>query len=161
MYSHAGTAPVPRKLAHWHNWHLNGNFVPSSIMSNTILVLSARDVEMVSASFSPQDVQSVMAHVFYTLSHVTDPLTGVAAPHRTAVDMLSHRALFMPARIAGIGTAIKVVSVPSVPGDTRGPEVPPSSTWLFSYLRRFLIQHVGQSRKRRSHRGSSSCCLLC
>ncbi len=89
-------------------------------MSNTILVLSARDVEMVSASFSPQDVQSIMAHVFYTLSHVTDPLTGVAAPHRTPVDMLSHRALFMPARIADIGTAIKVVSVPSVPGDTRG-----------------------------------------
>lgn len=120
MYSHAGTAPVPRKLAHWHNWHLNGNFVPSSIMSNTILVLSARDVEMVSASFSPQDVQSIMAHVFYTHLHVADALTGVAAPHRTAVDMLSHRALFMPARIAGIGTAIKVVSVPSVPGDTRG-----------------------------------------
>jgi ornithine cyclodeaminase/alanine dehydrogenase-like protein (mu-crystallin family) len=120
MYSHAGTAPVPRKLAHWHNWHLNGNFVPPSIMSNTILVLSARDVEMVSASFSPQDVQSIMAHVFYTLSHVTDPLTGVAAPHRTVVDMLSHRALFMPARITGIGTAIKVVSVPSVVGDTRG-----------------------------------------
>ena len=88
--------------------------------SNTILVLSARDVEVVSASFSPQDVQSIMAHVFYTLSHVTDPLTGVAAPHRTAVDMLSHRALFMPARIADIGTAVKVVSVPSVPGDTRG-----------------------------------------
>ena len=83
-----------------------------------------------------------MAHVFYTLSHVADPLTGVAAPHRTAVDLLSHRALFMPARITDIGTAIKVVSVPSVLGDTRGPEVPPSSTWLFSYLRRFLIQHV-------------------
>jgi ornithine cyclodeaminase/alanine dehydrogenase-like protein (mu-crystallin family) len=122
MYSHAGTAPVKRKLAQQLAPEIKGNFVPSSIMSksNTILVLSARDVEVVSASFSPQDVQSIMAHVFYTLSHVTDPLTGVAAPHRTAVDMLSHRALFMPARIADIGTAIKVVSVPSVPGDTRG-----------------------------------------
>ena len=89
-------------------------------MSNSILILSATDVDILSASFSPQDLQSVMAHVFYTLSHVTDTKTGVVAPHRTALDMLSHRALFMPARIADIGTTIKVVSVPSVPGDTRG-----------------------------------------
>jgi len=89
-------------------------------MSNSILILSSADVDTVSASFSPQDLQSIMAHVFYTISHVTDPKTGIAAPHRTALDMLSHRALFMPARITDIGTAIKVVSVPSVPGDTRG-----------------------------------------
>ena len=89
-------------------------------MSNSILILSAADVDIVSTSFSPQDVQSIMAHVFYTLSHVTDSKTGIAAPHRTGLDMLSHRALFMPARIADIGTTIKVASVPSVSGDTRG-----------------------------------------
>ena len=85
-----------------------------------ILVLSARDVDIVSASFSPQDLQSIMAHVFYAISHVTDPTTAVATPNRSAVDMLAHRALFMPARIANVGTAIKIVSVPSVEGDTRG-----------------------------------------
>lgn len=89
-------------------------------MSNSILILSAADVDIVSTSFSPQDVQSIMAHVFYTLSHVTDSKTGIAAPHRTGLDMLSHRALFMPARIADIGTTIKVAAVPSVSGDTRG-----------------------------------------
>lgn len=89
-------------------------------MSNSILILSSTDVDTISASFSPQDLQSIMAHVFYTISRITDPKTGVAAPHRTALDMLSHRAPFMPARIADIGTSIKVVSVPSVPGDTRG-----------------------------------------
>jgi ornithine cyclodeaminase/alanine dehydrogenase-like protein (mu-crystallin family) len=88
--------------------------------TDTVLVLSGRDVDIVSASFTPQDLQSTMAHVFYTLSNVTDPMTSITAPHRTAVDMRSHRALFMPARIADIGTTIKIVSVPSVPGDTRG-----------------------------------------
>jgi ornithine cyclodeaminase/alanine dehydrogenase-like protein (mu-crystallin family) len=88
--------------------------------THTVRVLSGRDVDVVSASFTPQDLQSTMAHVFYTLSNVTDPMTGVTAPHRTALDMRSHRALFMPARIADIGTTIKIVSVPSVPGDTRG-----------------------------------------
>jgi ornithine cyclodeaminase/alanine dehydrogenase-like protein (mu-crystallin family) len=92
--------------------------------SNTILVLTARDVATVSASFSPQGLQATMAHVFFALSRADDPQTAtgaaVAMPHRTGVDMRSHRAFFMPARIAGVGTAIKVVSVPSVPGDTRG-----------------------------------------
>jgi ornithine cyclodeaminase/alanine dehydrogenase-like protein (mu-crystallin family) len=88
--------------------------------TDTILVLNARDVDVLSTSFSAQDLQSIMAHAFYALSHVTDPKTSVAAPHRSAVDMRSHRALFMPARIADVGTAIKIVSVPSVPGDTRG-----------------------------------------
>ena len=86
----------------------------------TLLVLSANDVHILSASFLPHHLQSLMAHVFFALSHNDDPHTDVAAPHRMAVDMRCHRALFMPARIANIGTAIKVVSVPSAPGDTRG-----------------------------------------
>ena len=85
--------------------------------TDPVLVLSGSHVDIVSASFTPQDLQSIMAHVFYTLSNVT---TGVMTPHRTAVDMRSHRTLFMPARIGDIGTAIKIVSVPTVPGDTRG-----------------------------------------
>lgn len=62
-----------------------------------------------------------MAHVFYAISHGHDDHhVCVTTPHRTAIDMVSHRALFMPARIANMGTAIKVVSVPSVSGDNRG-----------------------------------------
>ena len=61
-----------------------------------------------------------MAHVFYALSHDQDHHVRATAPHRTAIDMASHRALFMPARIANMGTAIKVVSVPLVSGDSRG-----------------------------------------
>ena len=61
-----------------------------------------------------------MAHVFYALSHDHDHHVCVTTPHRTAIDMASHRALFMPSRIANMGTAIKVVSVPSVSGDNRG-----------------------------------------
>jgi ornithine cyclodeaminase/alanine dehydrogenase-like protein (mu-crystallin family) len=61
-----------------------------------------------------------MAHVFYAFSHGHDRHVRVSTPHRTAIDMACHRALFMPARIADMGTAIKVVSVPSVSGDDRG-----------------------------------------
>ncbi|KAI0300640.1 hypothetical protein B0F90DRAFT_1810301 [Multifurca ochricompacta] len=43
-----------------------------------------------------------------------------AVPHRTAIDMRSHRALFMPARIENMGTTIKVVSNPLLSTDTRG-----------------------------------------
>ncbi|KAH9961972.1 NAD-P-binding protein [Russula dissimulans] len=86
----------------------------------TLLVLSAYDVDILSASFLPHHLRAIMARAFFALSHNDDPRTGVTAPHRTNIDMLCHRALFMPARIANIGTAIKVVSVPSAPGDTRG-----------------------------------------
>ena len=92
----------------------------SPSLNNSILVLSARDVETLTASFSSQDLQDLMAHVFYALSHGHDHHVRVFTPHRTAMDMASHRALFMPTRIANMGTAIKVVSVPSVSGDDRG-----------------------------------------
>ena len=40
----------------------------SPSLSNSILVLSARDVETLTASFSSQDLQDLMAHVFYALA---------------------------------------------------------------------------------------------
>ena len=92
----------------------------SPSLNNSILVLSARDVETLTASFSSQDLQDLMARVFYALSHEHDNHPRITIPHRTAIDMTSHRALFMPARIANMGTVIKVVSVPSVSGDDRG-----------------------------------------
>ncbi|KAI0262108.1 NAD-P-binding protein [Gloeopeniophorella convolvens] len=85
----------------------------------SLLVLTAHDVANVSADWSTDDLQSLMARVFFTLSHPAPDAT-IAAPHRTAIDMPSHRALFMPARISGIGTTVKVVSVPTKSGDTRG-----------------------------------------
>ncbi len=93
---------------------------PPPPLSNSILILSAQHVATLTASFSSQDLQSLMGHVFYALSHDHDHHVRVTTPHRIAIDMASHRALFMPARIANMGTAIKVVSVPSVSGDTRG-----------------------------------------
>jgi ornithine cyclodeaminase/alanine dehydrogenase-like protein (mu-crystallin family) len=88
---------------------------------NTILVLSASDVTRVEASLSAHEIQSIIAHVFFTLSH-KDPQSSpsLVVPHRTAIDTRSHRVLFMPARIASIGTSIKVVSVPLISSDTRG-----------------------------------------
>lgn len=41
--------------------------------------------------------------------------------------MSAHHALFMPSRIASLGTTIKVVSVPTNPKDTRGL---PASTFV-------------------------------
>ncbi|KAL1674288.1 hypothetical protein EV122DRAFT_220903 [Schizophyllum commune] len=87
----------------------------------SLLVLSAADVEKATASMSPDELQILMASVFRTLSRGDRWLSST--PHRTSISMSQHTALFMPARIAIdalTGTTIKVVSVPSSPGDTRG-----------------------------------------
>lgn len=89
-------------------------------LSNPILILSARHVATLTPSFSSQDLQSLMAHAFYALSHDHDHHVRATIPQRTTIDMTSHRVFFMPARLANMGTAIKVVSVPSVSGDNRG-----------------------------------------
>jgi ornithine cyclodeaminase/alanine dehydrogenase-like protein (mu-crystallin family) len=44
----------------------------------------------------------------------------VECPPRLTVPTAAHRALFMPARIAPFGTAMKVVAVPTGEGDMRG-----------------------------------------
>ncbi|KAI5891559.1 NAD(P)-binding protein [Schizophyllum commune H4-8] len=87
----------------------------------SLLVLSAADVERATASMSPNELQILMASVFRTLSRGDRWLSST--PHRTSISMSQHTALFMPARIATdalTGTTVKVVSVPSSPGDTRG-----------------------------------------
>ena len=87
----------------------------------SLLVLSAADVEKATASMSPDELQILMASVFRTLSRGDRWLSST--PHRTSISMPWHTALFMPARIAtdaSTGTTVKVVSVPSSPGDTRG-----------------------------------------
>ncbi|KAL1700648.1 hypothetical protein EV121DRAFT_213802 [Schizophyllum commune] len=87
----------------------------------SLLVLSAADVEKATASMSPDELQILMASVFRTLSRGDRWLSST--PHRTSISMSQHTTLFMPARIATdalTGTTVKVVSVPSSPGDTRG-----------------------------------------
>jgi ornithine cyclodeaminase/alanine dehydrogenase-like protein (mu-crystallin family) len=86
----------------------------------SILVLSASDVARVQASWSSQEIQSIIAHVFFTLSHNHAATLLRLLPHRTTIDTQSHRVLFMPARIDSIGTSIKVVSVPLSSDDARG-----------------------------------------
>ncbi|KAG1772465.1 hypothetical protein EV702DRAFT_976683 [Suillus placidus] len=65
-----------------------------------------------------------MAFVFHTLSSGS----GFDAPLREAITMAHHNALFMPARVQGLGTSIKVVSVPRHSADQRG--LPASSLVL-------------------------------
>jgi ornithine cyclodeaminase len=97
---------------------MTGPSCPS--LSNPILILSAQDVATLTATFSSQDLQDLMAHVFYALSHDHHLHVRTTTPQRTTIDMASHRAFFMPARIANMGTAIKVISVPLASGDNRG-----------------------------------------
>ncbi|KAF8631658.1 hypothetical protein AX17_005060 [Amanita inopinata Kibby_2008] len=92
----------------------------------SLLVLSAVDVERIVSTFSPSDLQNLMARVFSLVSKSGPSEASPAAhtPHRTSIPTKNHSVLFMPARIAqqgGLqGTTIKVVSVPRSPGDTRG-----------------------------------------
>ncbi|KAJ7582530.1 hypothetical protein C8J56DRAFT_955029 [Mycena floridula] len=83
----------------------------------SLLVLSSAAVRRVSASLKPADVERLMAEVFFALSGSAGTCSS---PLRTAISMKQHKTLFMPARLDSIGTAIKVVSVPTLPGDQRG-----------------------------------------
>lgn len=80
-----------------------------------LLVLSAEHVSRITATFTTDHLQYVVARAFFSHSHNVQ-----ISPHRTAIDMPEHRVLFMPARISDLGTTIKVVSVPLLSGDTRG-----------------------------------------
>jgi len=82
----------------------------------SLLVLSAQDVNAVISTLRPNELELLMASVFRSLSS----RSGHASPHRTSIHMPQHTALFMPSRLDRIGTAIKVVSVPTSPVDMRG-----------------------------------------
>ncbi|KAJ7782724.1 hypothetical protein B0H16DRAFT_1297593 [Mycena metata] len=92
----------------------------------SLLCLSGSDVARITAEFSPEDLRTLMAHVFHTLTrNNTDNLTSYTPP-RISFPTRNHTALFMPARIAAAtqkqvhGTSIKVVCVPTSPSDQRG-----------------------------------------
>ncbi|KAI9463829.1 hypothetical protein HD554DRAFT_2040856 [Boletus coccyginus] len=74
----------------------------------SLLVLSAQDVDAVISELQPDILEALMASVFHRLSS------------RTSISMAQHTALFMPSRIPDLGTTIKVVSIPSFPGNRQG-----------------------------------------
>lgn len=110
----------------------------------SLLVLSSSEVDAITATFSPQDLQLLMAEVFVLISS-EDARDRMSMPPRIVIPTLHHTALFMPAYIGnkistqvssdlGIsnqnsdrpgsgfalgGTAIKVVCVPAK-SDPRG-----------------------------------------
>ena len=109
--------------------------------SSELLVLSASDVARTTASFSPYELQCLMAEVFLTLTRQRLSLEdkdaanrpGTQVPHRTTVSMRNHKALWMPARLCSnhspgeASTSIKIVCVPQ--GD-RGGGLPASTVVL-------------------------------
>ncbi|KAG6328588.1 hypothetical protein ID866_10500 [Astraeus odoratus] len=82
----------------------------------SLLVLSAQDVAAITASLKAEELEALMALVFHRLSS----RSGYSSPHRTCITMPQHTALFMPSRVEEMGTAVKVVSVPSSVDDKRG-----------------------------------------
>ncbi|KAK0212832.1 hypothetical protein DFS33DRAFT_71693 [Desarmillaria ectypa] len=74
----------------------------------SLLILSAFAVSQVTSTFSADDLRSLMADVFAVVSSSSDP----AYTPRIGILTERHQALFMPARLSDIGTAMKIVSVP-------------------------------------------------
>ncbi|KAF9815135.1 hypothetical protein IEO21_04753 [Rhodonia placenta] len=81
----------------------------------SLLILSASDVEAITSRFSPDDLTSLMAQVFYRLSRSTvdSAHSEIQQPQRIGLSLTNHIALFMPSSIASMGAAVKVVSVPT------------------------------------------------
>ena len=101
-----------------------------SLSSMSLLVLSLSDVDAITSTFSPQDLQLLVADVFALISSKS-PRQHVSLPPRIVIPTFHHTALFMPAHIGSTeasdsksvfalgGTAVKVVCVP-VESDPRG-----------------------------------------
>jgi len=74
----------------------------------SLLVITAEDVSRIAASIDHSNLENLMAFVFRTLSSGS----GFDAPLRESITMAQHKTLFMPAQVQGLGTSIKVVSIP-------------------------------------------------
>jgi len=90
----------------------------------SLLILSASDVDRITVNLSPDELMQSMANVFSTVSRSSSQASSAEEPyylpHRTTVNMSHHKSLFMPSRVASVGTAIKVVSVPTSPAAQPG-----------------------------------------
>lgn len=94
-----------------------------------LLVLSGTDVDKVITKFTPSDLVNLMARVFTTLATAQDDETQISVPHRSTVVTTNHRVLFMPSRLASLGTSVKIVSVPTAnaPEDVKARGLPGST----------------------------------
>jgi hypothetical protein len=77
-----------------------------------MLVLSRSDVDALIADISPDELIRLMADVFRLVSKDS----GIDIPQRLSIQTDSHNTLLMPSRVDTSGTAIKVVSVPTLGG---------------------------------------------
>lgn len=103
----------------------------------SLLVLSATNVDEVITKFRADELVDLMAKVFVTLhasphqdgSSAQNDSSDVCIPHRSTIASTNHRVLFMPARLSNIGTAIKIVSVPTAaaPVDVKSRGLPGST----------------------------------
>ncbi|KAF4596602.1 hypothetical protein EYR40_007707 [Pleurotus pulmonarius] len=77
----------------------------------SLLVLTAADVAKVVDALDVEHLESLMSKVFTTISDSSTPAN--LSPPRTIIPTKQHKVLFMPSRMQQVGTAIKVVSVPT------------------------------------------------
>ena len=77
-----------------------------------MLILSRSDVDALVAGISPGELVQLMTDVFRRVSQSS----GVDMPQRLSVQTGSYNTLFMPSRVDPYGTAVKVVSVPTLGG---------------------------------------------
>jgi ornithine cyclodeaminase/alanine dehydrogenase-like protein (mu-crystallin family) len=75
-----------------------------------MLLLSRSDVDALIAEIPPAELVQLMADVFRRVSKGS----GIDIPHRSSVQTDTHNTLFMPSRVDIHGTAVKVVSVPTL-----------------------------------------------
>ncbi|KAM5540090.1 hypothetical protein V8D89_006230 [Ganoderma adspersum] len=92
----------------------------------SLRILSASDVTKVTPRFSPDELVDLMADVFSRLSRSD---LGIVQPARTTVPSANHACLFMPSRVASVGTTMKVVAVPTAtaPQDIKERGLPAST----------------------------------
>lgn len=75
-----------------------------------MLVLSSADVDALVADVSPDELAQLMGVTFKRVSEKS----GIDMPQRLSIQTKSHNTLFMPSRVDTYGTAVKIVSVPTL-----------------------------------------------
>ncbi|KAF5392249.1 hypothetical protein D9757_001537 [Collybiopsis confluens] len=79
----------------------------------SLRILTRSDVSKLTSKLSPELLQSIMEDVFALISSGSHDMPPKSyTPHRITIPTENHKALFMPARISSVGTAMKVVAVP-------------------------------------------------
>jgi len=120
----------------------------------SLLVITAADVSKIVSSIHHSRLETLMAFVFHTLSSGS----GFDVPLRESITTAQHNVLFMPARVQGLGTSVKVVSVPRDPADQGG--LPASGLVLDADTGTIrAVVNAGQLPALRTASGASSVCF--